>query len=696
MKDLVLFTLLGLASGAFTAGLGLSAIVSFRGGGVINLAVGAYAMLGAYVFYALRTSGELILPPLPWLPGQIHFGGPWSTVPALAVALAVCAALGALFDVIVFRRLRSSSPLAKLISTLGLLLTLQAMMLVRFGPDGQSAPAVLTQRTLTVLGLPIPEDQFLFSGVVVVLGAALVLLYRFSRFGLATRAAAESEAMAMRNGLSPDRLSMLNSTLAAALAGGLGILYAPSSTLDSSTLALAVIPALAAALLARFNSFTIVTLAGFAMGVIQSVLVWLQTLSWFPTAGGNTLPGVSDLVYFLIIAIVMYSRGDPLPARGTVAERRLPEAPAATRIVRPAVVLAAVGAVTMIVFPAAYREAEINTVIAVVMCLSLVVITGFVGQVSLLTFGLAGATALVLTKLTASSGIGFPVAPLIGIALAVVVGLLTALPTLRVRGVALAIITMAGAVAISNFWLGNQSWGFNPLNGAVGSPKLFGLDLGPDAHFGLGPGGTPSPIFGFLCLAVAVGAGMLVAALRRGELGQRMLAVRSNERAAAAAGINVRETKLVGYGISSLLAGIGGALYAYSFQVAGSGNYDITVALSFVASAYLGGITSVSGAIIGGLLSTEALIAYLAQRGLGLAPNTMLVIAGLLLILTVVQNPDGIAGAMRRTLRMRRGRRGRRTPTSSSSATGLTSPAAPPGASASISSANSPTASGRP
>ena len=102
---------------------------------------------------------------------------------------------------------------------------------------------------------------------------------------------------------------------------------------------------------------------------------------------------------------------------------------------------------------------------------------------------------------------------------------------------------------------------------------------------------------------------------------------------------------------------MGGALYAYSFQVADSSNFSVTVALSFVAFAYLGGITTVSGAIIGGLLSTEALIAYLGQRALGLSANTMLVLAGLLLILTVVQNPDGIAGVMMRTLSRRDRRR---------------------------------------
>ena len=65
------------------------------------------------------------------------------------------------------------------------------------------------------------------------------------------------------------------------------------------------------------------------MGIVQSLVVWLQSKSWFPTAGGNTLPGVADVVYFLIIGVVMFARGDPLPARGTVAEKRLPEAPAA-------------------------------------------------------------------------------------------------------------------------------------------------------------------------------------------------------------------------------------------------------------------------------------------------------------------------------------------------------------------------------
>ena len=653
MKDLLLFSLLGLASGAYIAGLSMSAVLSYRGAGVVNLACGGVAMLGAYVFFGLRTGGYLFLPPIPFVGHRIDLGGPWALAPAMLVALAVCALTGALMDGIVYRRLRDSAPLAKLIATLGLLLTLQAIVLIRFGADGQAAPAVLPTDPVTIFGLTVGEDRLIFSAIVVAIGLALAALYRYSKFGLATRAAAEDEGMAMRFALSPDRLSMANTILSFVLAGALGVLFAPAAQLDSTTLALTIIPALAAALLARFTSFTIALGAGFAMGIIASLVVWLQTKPWFPSTGGVPLPGVTSVVYVVVIALVMFFRGRLLPERGTVAEKRAPSAPEASRILRPAVLVTAVLAVALIVLPFDFRQALINSLIGTMICLSLVVITGYMGQVSLLQIGLAGVTALVLTKLAASTGIGFPLAPLLGIAAAVVMGIVTALPTLRVRGVSLAIITMAAAVAVSDFWFANTSIGFHPNGGVVSPPQLLGIELGPRAAFGLGPGGVPSPIFGFLCLVATVGAGCLVAAMRRGELGQRMLAVRSNERAAAAAGINVRETKLVAYGVAGLLAGTGGALYAYSFQSASADNFEVLIALGFVAVAYLGGITTVTGAAFGGFICTAALATHIGEKAFGISSNYQFLVAGLLLIVTVVQNPDGIAGELMK-LRNRR------------------------------------------
>src|SRR3954451_22921014 len=110
MQDLMLFALLGLGSGALFAGLALAVVVSYRGAGVVNLASGAFAMLAAYVFYALRTSGELFLPPIPLLGFKVGLGGPWDTVPAFVMALLVCAVTAAVFDLVVLRRLRLASP----------------------------------------------------------------------------------------------------------------------------------------------------------------------------------------------------------------------------------------------------------------------------------------------------------------------------------------------------------------------------------------------------------------------------------------------------------------------------------------------------------------------------------------------------------------------------------------------------------
>ena len=128
-------------------------------------------------------------------------------------------------------------------------------------------------------------------------------------------------------------------------------------------------------------------------------------------------------------------------------------------------------------------------------------------------------------------------------------------------------------------------------------PKL-GIDLGPYGPFRGIDGKVPSPVFGFFVLGVVVLLGLYVANLRRSTLGQRMLAVRSNERAAAAAGINVRNVKLAAFGISSFIAGISGALYGYNFSSVTVNRFSALTALSLIALAYVGGITMVSGAIV--------------------------------------------------------------------------------------------------
>lgn len=641
MSQILLFVLLGLGPGALIAGLALGVVLNFRGSGVINLAVGAIAMFAAYVFFGLRTGGYLFI-------GGLSLGGPMGTGAAFAITMALCIVLGIAIEALIFRRLRDASPLAKLVGSLGLLLTLQAAVVMRFGSGGQAPPPVLPSDTsVQFLGVTVPADRLMMTGIVVVATLLLIAAYRWTRFGLATRAAAENETVAVTSGLSSARLSMANTVLMTVLAGAFGVIVAPLTQLDSVTIALTIVPALAAALLARFTSFGIAMLAGLAMGVIESLVLYAQAQSWFPTVGGGTqIPGVPDVIFFLIIVAAMFWRGASLPQRGAIVERRLPAAPAARRIAAPAFVLALLGVIAFMVFPYDFRQALINTLIGMLFCLSYVVITGFVGQMSLVQVALGGVCAFVVSKLALHAGIGFPLGPIIGTIAAIGFGLLAAVSALRVRGVHLAVVTMAAAIAIQNFGFGNPSWGSGPAGSLVPSPHLLALDLGPDAAFSLGDGNLPSPVFGFVCLLVVLVVSLLVLTLRRSLVGQQMLAIRSNERAAAAAGISVRNVKLTAFAFSSMIAGLGGGLYAYNFGSVTEAQFGIVAAFAFVAFAYLGGITTVTGALIGGLFVTEGLGFHAVVKWTGMPVSWELMFGGLALIITVVTHPEGVASVL--------------------------------------------------
>ena len=151
-------------------------------------------------------------------------------------------------------------------------------------------------------------------------------------------------------------------------------------------------------------------------------------------------------------------------------------------------------------------------------------------------------------------------------------------------------------------------------------------------------------MFGWVVLAVIVALCLLVAFVRRGRLGQRMLAVRSNERAAAAAAINPRNVKLAAFAISAVIAGVAGSLYAYNFGSVSADRFDAVMALSLIAFAYAGGITLISGAVFAGLISTQALFPYALDKWFGLNGNWFLLFGGVILIVTLIQNPDGVAG----------------------------------------------------
>src|SRR5215472_14163435 len=169
VETILLFILLGLGSGALIGGIALGVVVTYRGSGVINLSTGAIAMLGGYAFWAL-TQGKIAS-----LPKGV----------ALPAALLFVVAVGALFEFVVYRPLRNSAPLAKLIASLGVLLVAQSCMLLSFGVTQQAAPSVLPSPLIHMLGSGVTLDRFILTGIIVAAAAVLWALYKWTRFGLA-------------------------------------------------------------------------------------------------------------------------------------------------------------------------------------------------------------------------------------------------------------------------------------------------------------------------------------------------------------------------------------------------------------------------------------------------------------------------------------------------------------------------------
>ncbi|HYK70614.1 MAG TPA: branched-chain amino acid ABC transporter permease, partial [Streptosporangiaceae bacterium] len=294
--------------------------------------------------------------------------------------------------------------------------------------------------------------------------------------------------------------------------------------------------------------------------------------------------------------------------------------------------------------PAGFRGALVVSLVSAILLLSLVVITGYLGQVSVVQLALGGAAGFAVAHFALNFGIGFPWAPIMGVIVATMLGLLYGIPALRIRGVSLAVVTLAAAVAMEAFWFGNHTWGGGAGVG-VPAPALFGFSFGSNAPVpGLG-GAVPSPVFGWFVLVVLCVVALGVCNLRRSALGQNMLAVRANERAAAAAGVDVRSTKLLGFALSAGVAGVGGVLLAYQYGWITPASYDTFTSLALIAFAYIAGITTVPGAIVGGLIFTGGLATYALQDWLGL-PGQWFSLAAALLVIVMLSQRQGLATAL--------------------------------------------------
>ncbi|WGY00384.1 ATP-binding cassette domain-containing protein [Nocardioides sp. QY071] len=652
MTEYVLFLVLGLSVGAVYAALTLGVVVTYQGAGVINFAVAAMATVPLYVFDDL-TRGKLTLP-IPWMP-SFELDQPPATWVCVVVALMVAAVIGALVELCVSRPLRHAPVLAKVVAAIGVMLTLQAAVGLTYGTDARVRTPLLPTGVVDIGGASVPTDRIWLIALVAVLGIGLATWSRFSRTGLSIQAAAENERAAAFARLSTANLGMLTWVLASVVTALVMIMAGPATgVLTPDILSLLVVPALAAALIARLRSLWWGLVGAFGLGVAQAELQFLSsTKDWWPESARQN---IGNVVPFVVIVIVLALFGRSIPSRGDEVLSSLP--PVIVPKNRPIVVtaFALAGLVLLLALNGSYRFGLITSLAMSLIALSLVVLTGMVGQISLAQAAFAGTAGLFLSKI--GTDLPFPISMLVAAALAACLGVVVGLPALRIRGAQLAVVTLAAGLTIEKFVLSNPAIADSTAN-IIPSPSFLGIDLA------VRDGRDIARIeFGIMVLVVVMIAFVLVGNLMRSGSGRKMLAVRSNERAASAIGINVAGIKLTAFALASFLAGLGGTLIGYSRGQLSPASFGVFVGLSLLAIAYLCGITSVSGAAVAGASAVLGIAFVFFDEHLHVGPYYTL-LTGISLILTVLLNPVGLVGKMQSDLRalgaMIRRRRGRDT-----------------------------------
>ena len=604
MEEVIRFALLGLGIGATYALASQGLIIVYRGSGVLNFALGAIGMAGAYVWWELTANQG------------------WAFLPGLIAGVLFAAVIGGLVHLLIMRPLRHSAPLVRVIATLGVLITIQSIAILRYTATSKFVPSDLPTDIVHIHNtIVISADRLILLGIACALTLGLWLFYRYTRFGLATSAVAESERSASALGLSPDTVATLNWALGCGLAGLAAILIVPIVTLQPAVLTNLVLAATAAALVAGFRSFPIALFVGLIVGIAQTEVTRYVEQT-----------GVGTAIPFVLIVIWLVIRGQALPLRDYLLQR-LPTI-GSGRINWPGVAIGTVvGVVLLSVMTPIWIDAITVTICVGVILLSIVVLTGYTGQLSLAQFAFAGFGAYVAGRLLATTGLPFWLGVAIGVAATIPLGILFGLPAVRTRGINLAIVTLGLGSAIELVLFGNTDFtgGFGGTQ--IGEPSFFGLNVNAAAH--------PTR-YGLMALGCLLVVALIVGNLRRGRSGRRLIAVRTNERAAAALGISVPGAKLYAFAVAAAIAGLGGILYAFRTTSINYAEFTSFTSITMVAYAMIGGIGYLFGPVIGATLAPGAFSERLLNSidsGIG---KYIPLIGGVSLIVLLLVNQNGI------------------------------------------------------
>ena len=611
-EKLFVFLIIGFSISAIYAVSATGLVVTYITSGVFNFAHGAIGMFLAFVYWEL----------------SINQG--WPVPLALVVTLLVIAPLiGVILDVLVMRRLVQGASLAtKLVVTLALLLAFQGAALTIWGIELRTLPQFFEDSDVSMFGLVITYHQIIT--VICAAGVAFGLraLFTRTRLGVAMRAVVDNPELCAVKGLSPNKVTAASWAMGSSLAGLAAILIAPGLNLEVNTLSLLVVSAYAAAVVGRLQNLPATFAGAVILGVSQSLVVgYVRTSNqWL----ANLRPALPFLLLFVALLVRSEVR---LPEKVRTHVEAAPPGP------RIGIVLSVVAVLAAIPLSGTLSGADLLTgskgLVFACITISLVLLTGLSGQVSLMQMSFVGIGAVVVGKLP--DGMPWLLSTAIAAVVTGLVGVIVALPAVRLRGVYLALSTLAVAILLDNVVFGNRDVLGGGSTLPVPRPELFGWDL------------TSERSLFVVLVAVAAAFGNILLVVRRSGFGRKLSALRDSPAACQTLGMSVTLTKLQVFFLSALLAGIAGALFGGLQARVGQLDFLWFRSLAVLLVATIFGITSASGAYLGAFFF--AVLPEITRRVSKTDSDALQpLIIGVLAVLTA-RRPEGISGRIRARLR---------------------------------------------
>ena len=629
MQDFIRYVILGIPVGCVFGLVAVGLVLTFKTSGVFNLAFAAQAYLASAVYY------------------DVHVRHEWPIIPAFVLAVFIVSPLlGLILDRFVFRWLRGCSPIGKLVSSLGLLVALPEIVKVWLGPG----------QTIGITGIWWDDNALYHFGDYVLEGRQMailastalavlliVALFRWTAIGLQMRAVVESPRLTELAGVNADRASSAAWMLSSTMAGLAGVLLAPLSpplkVQDFTTL---LVTAIAAAAFARLTSIPMALLGGILLGVASALLAgYLPPASLLAQGIKPALPFAALLLLLLFWPGLRNRREltDPLsgadpPPPSLAAASRSPFFTRSTHIM-------GVLFVGVVLYVALVRADDFwlflltSVLVYSVIFLSITVITGMAGEISLCQATFAAVGAVTTAQFVSALGSNVLLGMVAGALVAALVGALLAIPVLRLAGIYLSLATLAFAllfdyVLVPVGWIGG---GTTPID--IPRPVIGPFDLSNDKSF-----------FVF-CFIVLVLVSVLVIFVRRGTTGHYLDALRGSETAAQSIGINPAKAKIIAFALSAGIAGLGGGLLA---MTTGKSNptvdFGYFLGLVFVVIVVSTAARTVEGAINAGI--AFVLLQYVLAEWLGLSSSWAFILFGFGAI-QYARHPEGTLENGKRT-----------------------------------------------